>query len=127
MKMLVGQAVLMVLVSSVAVVVKDFTKTCPQFFATPNGKTTPPTVFIGSQYKEICHKQASKNVYEFASHYDSKNRIPVYSPYVFVGRQPCKRKNDLYIEPQVSFDFNLIQFNLYSTKTILLSQGTNSL
>ena len=105
MKMLVGQAVLMVLVSSVAVVVKDFTKTCPQFFANPLGKRTTPTVFTGNQYRQICQKH--QNIYSFATFYESQNKIPVYSAYVYEGRQSWTRKTSWDIEPQVSFDFTV--------------------
>lgn len=100
---LVSLAILIISVNSVAVgeVVQSFTQTCPQFFSVPSGVLTPPTTFTKPQYRQICQKQANQNVYEFATYYDSTNRIPVYSAYVYVGQQPCKRKNVWYFEPQL--------------------------
>lgn len=106
---LVSLAIMIFSVNSVAVgeVVQSFTQTCPQFFSVPNGVLTPPTTFTGPQYRQICQKQANQNVYEFATYYDSTNRIPVYSAYTYIGQQPCKRKNVWSFEPQVSFHFTL--------------------
>ncbi|XP_076859370.1 endonuclease domain-containing 1 protein-like [Brachyhypopomus gauderio] len=80
-------------------VVINFSITCPQFFATPNGVATPPTVLPGTQYKQICQKRA--NQYEYATLYDTKNRIPVYSAYKYEGHTSCDRKDKWYIEPQL--------------------------
>ncbi|XP_076857389.1 endonuclease domain-containing 1 protein-like [Brachyhypopomus gauderio] len=72
-----------------------------QFFATPNGVAKPPTVLPGTQYKQICQKQATQNVYEFATLYDTANRIPVYSAYTFIAHKACDRSNRWDIEPQL--------------------------
>ncbi|XP_041926751.1 endonuclease domain-containing 1 protein-like [Alosa sapidissima] len=102
---LVGQAVLIILVNSVAVglgaVVTNFSQNCSQFFSNPNGVVTPPDVFPGPQYRQICQKQANQNFYEFATLYDSVNRIPVFSAYEYVGHKPCTRKDVWYFEPQL--------------------------
>lgn len=107
-------AVLILLVNSVVgEVVQSFAKTCSQFFSNPQGVLTPPTIFTGRQYRQICQKQANQNVYEFATYYDSTNRIPVYSAYEYIGHQSCNRKNVWYFEPQVSFDFTYhLEYNI---------------
>lgn len=99
-----GQALLLLLVSSVGIakVVLNFSETCGEFFANPNGEISPPTVFQGNGYREICQKRAGQTGYEFATHYDTNNRIPVYSAYVYEGRQTCDRKDVWFIEPQVN-------------------------
>ncbi|XP_017572790.1 endonuclease domain-containing 1 protein-like [Pygocentrus nattereri] len=85
-------------------VVADFKKTCPDFFANPEGTLSPPTVFTGDNYKQIC--QILGNTYEYATLYDTANKIPVYSAYKFEGLMGCKRQSNWYIEPQLE-DRNL--------------------
>ncbi|XP_017572797.1 endonuclease domain-containing 1 protein-like [Pygocentrus nattereri] len=80
-------------------VVNSSTQTCPQFFADPGGALSPPTVFPGNNYKEIC--QILGNTYEYATLYDTANRIPVYSAYRFNGYTQCTRQSNWYIEPQL--------------------------
>ncbi|KAL6481267.1 hypothetical protein MHYP_G00093470 [Metynnis hypsauchen] len=80
-------------------VVDDFTQTCPRFIANPGGTLSPPTVFKEKNYKQIC--QILNNTYEYATLYDTANRIPVYSAYKFEGRKGCDRKGNWYIEPQL--------------------------
>ncbi|KAK2857390.1 hypothetical protein Q7C36_005310 [Tachysurus vachellii] len=83
-------------------VVNDFQNSCPVFFIrSPNGKQIiPPTVFKGYQYKQIC--QRLNNLYTFATLYDTKNRIPVYSAYTFSGGDPTLiRKEEWKNEPQL--------------------------
>ncbi|XP_017572793.1 endonuclease domain-containing 1 protein-like [Pygocentrus nattereri] len=80
-------------------VVNDFTHTCPQFFANPGGTLSPPTVFKGNNYKQIC--QILNNIPEYATLYDTANRIPVYSAYKFQGRKGGDRQGNWYIEPQL--------------------------
>ncbi|XP_036413172.1 endonuclease domain-containing 1 protein-like [Colossoma macropomum] len=80
-------------------VVNSFTQTCPQFFANPGRTLSPPTVFKGKNYKQIC--QILKNTYEYATLYDTANRIPVYSAYKFEGKKGFDRKGSWYIEPQL--------------------------
>ncbi|XP_036413405.1 endonuclease domain-containing 1 protein-like [Colossoma macropomum] len=80
-------------------VVPDFTQTCRAFFANPAGTQSPPTVFPGNNYKQIC--QVRYNTYEYATLYDTANRIPVYSAYKFEGIKDCDRSDNWYIEPQL--------------------------
>ncbi|XP_050958657.1 endonuclease domain-containing 1 protein-like [Labeo rohita] len=98
MMLLLHVLMLSLLSGGSAEVVLHFKDVCDQFFA--NGK--PPTGFSGVQYRKICQKQ--DNVYYFATFYDTSNRIPVYSAYVFQGIMGCKRlKNEKFwfIEPQL--------------------------
>ncbi|KAK2908563.1 hypothetical protein Q8A67_004400 [Cirrhinus molitorella] len=76
-------------------VVLDFESECGQYFA--NRKS--PTQLPGSQYKQIC--QTLNNVDYYATFYDTKNKIPVYSSYKFEGLKDCTRQNKWYIEPQL--------------------------
>ncbi|XP_066518344.1 endonuclease domain-containing 1 protein-like [Hoplias malabaricus] len=80
-------------------VVDDFKNTCPQFFVNPGGIRSPPTVFTGKNYKQIC--QIRNNTYEYATLYDTDNKIPVYSAYRFEGLKNCDRDEKWYIEPQL--------------------------
>ncbi|KAL6481268.1 hypothetical protein MHYP_G00093480 [Metynnis hypsauchen] len=80
-------------------VVDDFTQMCPQFFANPNGIVSPPTVFKGNNYKQIC--QIQEKTPEYATLYDTEKKIPVYSAYKFKGVVGCKRLTKWYIEPQL--------------------------
>ncbi|XP_047669361.1 endonuclease domain-containing 1 protein-like [Tachysurus fulvidraco] len=83
-------------------VVKDFQKSsCSKFFIrSPNGKQIiTPTVFKGYQYKQIC--QCLNNTYTFATLYDMKNRIPVYSAYTFSGEKQTDRNEVWKNEPQL--------------------------
>ncbi|XP_076846176.1 endonuclease domain-containing 1 protein-like [Brachyhypopomus gauderio] len=80
-------------------VVDSFNQTCPEFFANPAGKVSPPTIFADSNYKQIC--QIRENAYEYATFYDTTSKIPVYSAYKFVGFMNCTRSESWYIEPQL--------------------------
>ncbi|KAL7846051.1 hypothetical protein AOLI_G00242430 [Acnodon oligacanthus] len=80
-------------------VVPDFTQKCPEFFADPKGDRSSPTVFPGNDYKQICQKR--EDTYEYATLYDTANRIPVYSAYKFEGLQSCIRIDKWFIEPQL--------------------------
>ncbi|KAF5881013.1 endonuclease domain-containing 1 protein-like, partial [Clarias magur] len=86
-----------------AEVVHDFTLSCPQFFITVNNKVTSPTVFSDNnnkhRYKQIC--QTLNDEAEFATLYDTANKIPVYSAYTFKGLKDCDRLNKWHIEPQL--------------------------
>ncbi|KAL7846052.1 hypothetical protein AOLI_G00242440 [Acnodon oligacanthus] len=62
------------------------------------GTVSPPTVFTGNNYKQIC--QIREKTFEYATLYDTENRIPVYSAYRFEGIKACDR-DDWYIEPQL--------------------------
>ncbi|KAF7689791.1 endonuclease domain-containing 1 protein-like [Silurus meridionalis] len=80
--------------------VGDFIRDCPGFFLKLNGVISPPTRFVGNQYKQIC--QTLNDKVEFASFYDTNNRIPVYSAYKFIGKVNCTRRSGKwFIEPQL--------------------------
>nr|XP_021326782.1 uncharacterized protein LOC767704 isoform X2 [Danio rerio] len=85
-------------------VVQNFDKSCGKFFA--YGKS--PTRFDGDHYKQICHECLRTtdldDAVHFATFYDTHNKIPVYSAYVFEGLMDCTRLNSWYIEPQESLD-----------------------
>ncbi|XP_048053712.1 endonuclease domain-containing 1 protein-like [Megalobrama amblycephala] len=94
--MMLLHVLMLSLVSSVsAEVVEDFEEKCGQFFA---GRKSP-TTFTGSQYEQIC--QTLNGVVHYATYYDTKNKIPVYSAYRFEGIKKCKRLNKWYIEPNL--------------------------
>lgn len=110
MKLFAAVLLLLALSACWAEVVRDFTTSCPEFFLRMNGVVSPPTRFNGEQYKQIC--QTLNDNAEFATLYDTANRIPVYSAYRFYGRVTCERRTTWYIEPQVKdayleiFSFN---------------------
>ncbi|XP_053532057.1 endonuclease domain-containing 1 protein [Ictalurus punctatus] len=99
MKLLSVVLLLLPLSICLARVVNDFTQSCPQFFANPNDVVSPPTGFTGDRFKRIC--QTLNDQAEFATLYDTENRIPVYSAYRFTGLMKCKRTDKWYIEPQL--------------------------
>ena len=97
MKLLAPVVMLLVLCPMATTkVVTSFTNGCPQFFV-----RNTPTVLTGGHYKQICQTQNGKQ--EYATLYDTKNKIPVYSAYKFIQPVTCIRKGSWYIEPQVSF------------------------
>ncbi|KAL7846050.1 hypothetical protein AOLI_G00242420 [Acnodon oligacanthus] len=104
-------------------VVNSFTQTCPQFFAKPGGTLSPPTVFKGNNYKQIC--QVLENTYEYATLYDTTNRIPVYSAYKFNGLMQCTRLNNWYIEPQLEQITNSKKMAPESSVTNIQNQAVN--
>uniref|UniRef100_A0AAR2J0W6 Uncharacterized protein n=1 Tax=Pygocentrus nattereri TaxID=42514 RepID=A0AAR2J0W6_PYGNA len=76
---------------------------CPQFFFghLPSAKrVATPTVLRGRKYKQIC--QRWKNQYRFATLYDTKSRIPVYSAYTYNSSNQFPRDKYWKVEPQVS-------------------------
>ncbi|XP_062866888.1 endonuclease domain-containing 1 protein-like [Trichomycterus rosablanca] len=98
---LVGAALVLLAISGCSAdVVQDFTKNCSKFFANPDEIATPPTRFNEPQYKQIC--QTLNDSVEYATYYDTANRIPVYSAYRFEGFKNCSGRQGLwYIEPQL--------------------------
>ncbi|KAJ8390045.1 hypothetical protein AAFF_G00110590 [Aldrovandia affinis] len=85
-----------------ALVVAEVTSfnNCPQFFAKPYSQVTFPTIFHDPIYKQIC--QRHNNIYEYATLYNTTNRIPVYSAYKYFGRTSCTRRSGKwFIEPQL--------------------------
>ncbi|XP_053333348.1 endonuclease domain-containing 1 protein-like [Clarias gariepinus] len=102
MKLLAVVLLLLPLSGCLAEVVPDFTVNCSQFFVNPFGIVSPPTTFIDEnhdRYKLIC--QTLNNKIEFATYYDMKNKIPVYSAYRFEGLGNCDVQNSWFIEPQL--------------------------
>ncbi|XP_051984338.1 endonuclease domain-containing 1 protein-like [Xyrauchen texanus] len=86
-------------------VVESFKDSCPDFFINdPSDQNVhyPPTVLYDSQnpnrYKQIC--QQWNNEYRYATLYDTKGRIPVYSAYYYVGYHKVD-KAEWKIEPQL--------------------------
>ncbi|KAI5616096.1 endonuclease domain-containing 1 protein-like [Silurus asotus] len=79
--------------------VGDFIQDCSGFFPNLNGVISPPTMFVGNQYKQIC--QTLNDNVEFATFYDTNNRIPVYSSYRFIRKVDCTRRSKWFIEPQL--------------------------
>ncbi|KAG5277656.1 hypothetical protein AALO_G00089890 [Alosa alosa] len=75
----------------------SFVTAFPAFF----DRNTPvtPTVFRGAQFVQICQKY--KNVYRYATLYDTRNRIPVYSAYTYAGYAQTTRSGSWMIEPQL--------------------------
>ncbi|XP_053472200.1 endonuclease domain-containing 1 protein-like [Ictalurus furcatus] len=118
MKLLSVVLLLLPLSICLAEVVKDFTKSCPGFFATPNDVVSPPTGFTGTQYKQIC--QTRNNQAEFATLYDTENRIPVYSAYRFTGQMKCNRLDKWHTEPELEAGMQD-----QNQKTCLVNQAEN--
>ncbi|XP_042280405.1 endonuclease domain-containing 1 protein-like [Thunnus maccoyii] len=93
MKLLVSVFLLLVLsYPATAEVVTSFT-TCNNFFFNHQ----PPNGTLGTQYKMICQK--TEDGYEYATLYDTDNKIPVYSAYDFQGIRT--KTADWDIEPQL--------------------------
>ncbi|KAG9261647.1 endonuclease domain-containing 1 protein-like [Astyanax mexicanus] len=87
---------------SVAEVVDSFKDTCPQFFIRDKkNRAVPPTVTSRPKYRQIC--QFYKGDYRFATLYDTKFKIPVYSAYTysFTESGDIKGPWDWKIEPQL--------------------------
>ncbi|XP_037399674.1 endonuclease domain-containing 1 protein-like [Pygocentrus nattereri] len=103
--------------------VNDFTQTGPQFFANPNDVVSPPTVFKGNNYKQIC--QVRENAHEYATLYDTEKKIPVYSAYQFKGVMGCKRLTKWYIEPQLEQITNSKEMAPESSVTSIQNQAVN--
>ncbi|KAI7811194.1 endonuclease domain-containing 1 protein-like [Triplophysa rosa] len=86
---------LLLLSGGSARVVLDFQHECSGVFH----HNIPPTVFPAPRFRQIC--QTLNNVYHYATLYDTSNKIPVYSAYVFTGWVKCIRTSSWYIEPQL--------------------------
>ena len=95
--------------------------TCLRFFV--NG--APPTILRDQnkpdRYQQICQcllDQAGSTVYFYATLYDTKNKIPVYSAYLLgTGRGTTNRRNPWYSEPEVLY----FQLNRTDLKHLALS------
>ncbi|XP_035624258.1 endonuclease domain-containing 1 protein-like [Oncorhynchus keta] len=85
--------------------VNRFDPECQEFFlegTNPNlpGILVGGTVQNQNRYKPIC--QLFKNIYRFATLYDTTNKIPVFSAYTFTGPPTdCRPSQSWMIEPQL--------------------------
>ncbi|XP_036431129.1 endonuclease domain-containing 1 protein-like [Colossoma macropomum] len=97
-------------------VVQSFRSKCPQFFIghLPSAKheVTTPTVLKGKKYKQICQRWEGQ--YRYATLYDTKSRIPVYSAYTFYLKDHVKRNNDWKVEPQLDLPLKPENSNMIS-------------
>ncbi|XP_074937773.1 endonuclease domain-containing 1 protein-like [Phalacrocorax aristotelis] len=76
-------------------VVTSFESSCPQFFF----QNTPPDKALDpDKPAQIC--QRYMNQYYYATLYDRKRRIPVYSAYIY-NPKSSKRPNKWLVEPQL--------------------------
>ncbi|KAL6473335.1 hypothetical protein MHYP_G00168960 [Metynnis hypsauchen] len=85
---LLAAVLLLLTLGALGDVVDDFTQHCRQFFL--DGK--PPRMFpdsnaVSVDYKQICQK--FNNKYHYATLYDTKRQIPVYSAYEFKRKEDC--------------------------------------
>ncbi|XP_062866668.1 endonuclease domain-containing 1 protein-like [Trichomycterus rosablanca] len=99
---LVGAALVLLAISGCsAEVVEEFFASCDEFFADPYGIASPPTRFYEPQYKQIC--QTVNDSVQYATYYDTDNKIPMYSAYRFLGVNNCENKSrsSWFIEPQL--------------------------
>ncbi|KAM9400101.1 endonuclease domain-containing 1 protein-like [Salvelinus alpinus] len=93
-------------------VVKKFSDVpqCKKFFLEGKTPNLPDILVDGkvqdqNHYKPICQKY--KNIYRFATLYDTTNRIPVFSAYTFTGPPTDPRPKDPWmIEPQLEGEKN---------------------
>lgn len=83
-------------------VVQDFETECGEFFYYRVAPTVLYEPWYPQRYRQIC--QTLNNKQYFATLYDTYNRIPVYSAYVFEGLKDCKRKSKWYFEPQLDYN-----------------------
>ncbi|KAL6473334.1 hypothetical protein MHYP_G00168950 [Metynnis hypsauchen] len=86
---LLAAVLLLLTLGALGDVVDIFSKHCCQFFL--DGK--PPRMFpdssaVSVDYKQIC--QAYNNKYYYATLYDTKQKIPVFSAYEFKRKEDCK-------------------------------------
>uniref|UniRef100_A0A674ADJ2 Endonuclease domain-containing 1 protein-like n=1 Tax=Salmo trutta TaxID=8032 RepID=A0A674ADJ2_SALTR len=85
-------------------IVQDF-NTCPDLFLNINAVIFTPTILVDPQnqdrYKKICQRRDINNRnYEFATLYDTLNKIPVFSAYRVRTKTSTNRNENWYIEPQ---------------------------
>ncbi|XP_071234813.1 endonuclease domain-containing 1 protein-like isoform X2 [Salvelinus alpinus] len=83
---------------------------CKNFFLKGTTPNLPGILYDGivknqNRYKPICQKY--KNIYRFATLYDTTKRIPVFSAYTFTGPPTDRRPKDPWmIEPQLEGENN---------------------
>ncbi|KAI4897141.1 hypothetical protein NFI96_028488, partial [Prochilodus magdalenae] len=127
LKMKLMVAVLMLLtLGAMGKVVRDFTE-CSGFFL--NAK--PPEFNDGTaspgRYMRICQRYS--NTYHYATLYDTQNRIPVYSAYLYERGSDCKitRPDKTWmIEPQLEDNNNGDEMALQRQMKIYNKQAYNS-
>ncbi|MGH0164476.1 UNVERIFIED_CONTAM: hypothetical protein FKN15_075654 [Acipenser sinensis] len=79
-------------------VVNDF-KECNEFFL---DETAPTVLPDQNRYKWICQNHGENaDINKYATLYDTKNRIPVYSVYTYGGCKAGKRNKNWATEPQL--------------------------
>ncbi|KAL6478402.1 hypothetical protein MHYP_G00142370 [Metynnis hypsauchen] len=108
MKGLLHPLILLLMISSLAScrLVQDFldptNKGCPQFFVMdrPNIRHATPTILQGQHYQRIC--QEYKNKDWFATLYDTQNKIPVYSAFLYINDSAHQAK--WRTEPELGVD-----------------------
>ncbi len=72
-----------------------------------------------NRYKLICQKY--QNAYKFATLYDTTNKIPVFSAYIYTGSYRGRPHILWKIEPQVMFvTISNLLFQLCLRETLLL-------
>ncbi|XP_036431142.1 endonuclease domain-containing 1 protein-like [Colossoma macropomum] len=99
-------------------VVQSFKSQCRQFFMpNPHDQTEviTPTVLKEPRYRQIC--QRWKGQYRYATLYDTKSRIPVYSAYTFYRKGRINRTNVWNIEPQLDLPLTPENSNMGSNFT----------
>ncbi|KAG9262140.1 endonuclease domain-containing 1 protein-like [Astyanax mexicanus] len=101
MKLLALLLLLGVVYPSLNEVVKSFKAKCPEFFVKNqhSHEVDPPTLLKGNQFKCICQRWKGK--YRYATLYDIKRRIPIYSAYKFEGKKDIPRNGNWKTEPQL--------------------------
>ncbi|XP_072527975.1 endonuclease domain-containing 1 protein-like [Salminus brasiliensis] len=109
MKLLALLLLLGVVSPAGARVVHSFKRDCPQFFIrNPHNQNQvyTPTVLTGTQYQQICqrwsHGEPAVTKDYYATLYDTKHRIPIYSAYTFHQKGGGEREAFSWkIEPQL--------------------------
>uniref|UniRef100_A0A4W5KLM5 Uncharacterized protein n=1 Tax=Hucho hucho TaxID=62062 RepID=A0A4W5KLM5_9TELE len=88
---------------------------CKEFFLEGTTPNLPGILYDGivqdqNRYKPIC--QLFKNMYRFATLYDTTNRIPVFSAYTFTGDGGKRPYQRWMIEPQLEDEMNVDNKNV---------------
>nr|XP_020449233.1 endonuclease domain-containing 1 protein-like [Monopterus albus] len=104
-------------------VVDDFTNECKEFFY----KNFEPKGLGSENHAHIC--QSYSNNYYFATLYDTCNRIPVYSAYVYQPTTEAPQSSPWHLEPQLidrTWDKNMMRIkemkNTYKITTALIGK-----
>uniref|UniRef100_A0A4W4DP46 Uncharacterized protein n=1 Tax=Electrophorus electricus TaxID=8005 RepID=A0A4W4DP46_ELEEL len=82
---------------------------CPQFFLkTAQGHVTPPV--LRNPHHLICQRYMGQD--RFATLYDTRNKIPTYSAYLYVPHVHLVRANQWWTEPDLT-EHNQAQYSDY--------------